>query len=644
MMYNIFEIFTKKGRIMKKFIAILLTATFIFSAFISIVPTISYAASYSVPSDKTVGQVLEKIEELADKLEGKYFTTTGTTCSNSSCTKCRNSNVFESDWFKELFGNVSTSQIPGHAYPNGGSGYPTGWSCHGFANFAFWYVFADDNSSKVTYERVADDVQLTKENLDKYAKPGDIIRTSAGHSMMFISASENSYKVLDNNARCAGDGYNRVRVHDFTYKNVTMSISRASNYVDTPTLEVVYNANGGEIFGECIVGFNYKVTSESGLSVRNAPGTSNKRVAVIPCGGEFYVSYDEVSVSDGYVWGRTTYGNYSGWAVISDFVEVISPVKATEYCLGGTGVYMDELYERYVKDSSSGEANGIPSEKIIGYNYKVTSTTGLSLRSDAGTSNKRLVVVPYKAELYVSVDEVKVSDGYTWGKTTYGSYSGWVVISDFVEVISPVKEAADSLDNTDENIYAIYERVLKNASFTVEETGTTDEKIVGYNYKVTYSAGLSLRSDAGTSNKRLTVIPRGAEFYVSANEIKYANGYTWGKTTYGDYVGWAVISDFTSLVGTKTIIKTNIEAYAINKTDTYSVYTEKFSYGKKIEGGLKSASDFGLVKDGYKFMGWSTTPEGTSLIPAETEITPENIKALTSTQSSGKVTLFAIWG
>ena len=264
---------------MKKVIALFLAFVFSFSAFSSIGIFKINAASYTTPPDKSESQVVAKINTLVELLDGKYFTTTQQSCGNSSCTRCQNAKVFEAAWFKALFGEVSVSQISGHAYPGGGSGYALGWSCHGFANFALWYVFSSSNTDKITYERVADNVTLTESNIKKYAKPGDIIRyqtASSGHSVMFIDADENGITVIDCNARVYPDAHCCVRKHRISYNDRAMAISRATNYVDTPTLSIEYNANGGELASSEPYGTRYKVESSNGLNMRSGPGTSYK--------------------------------------------------------------------------------------------------------------------------------------------------------------------------------------------------------------------------------------------------------------------------------------------------------------------------------------------------------------------------------
>lgn len=74
-------------------------------------------------------------------------------------------------------------------------------------------------------------------------------------------------------------------------------------------------------------------------------------------------------------------------------------------------------------------ANGatIPGSDVTNDTYKVVTSDGLNMRSGAGTSNSIVQLIPKGATF--TVTETKTANGYTWGKTTYNSKSGWCVIS-----------------------------------------------------------------------------------------------------------------------------------------------------------------------------------------------------------------------
>ncbi|MBO5280596.1 MAG: InlB B-repeat-containing protein [Clostridia bacterium] len=276
----------------KKILSLFLAVLMIAGTFIAVPVTVS-AATYTTPPTLTKEQVKEKINQLSDKLHGKYFTYTGKLCefkkadgsivlpakhaackstasrcacaspvSLTECTickggswvvseNCRNSKVFTASWFKNMFSDFGipsegVNNIQYQYYPNGGDGYPTGDTCHGFAAYAQWYIFASSNSDKISRKNRIEG-KLTKDFLQNNALPGDIIRTS-GHSMIFISANESTFTVLDCNWRL-GEGPCKVYEHSISYThsdvaNKAIAITRAANY-DEGTYTISYNANGG---------------------------------------------------------------------------------------------------------------------------------------------------------------------------------------------------------------------------------------------------------------------------------------------------------------------------------------------------------------------------------------------------------------
>lgn len=59
--------------------------------------------------------------------------------------------------------------------------------------------------------------------------------------------------------------------------------------------------------------------------------------------------------------------------------------------------------------------------------YRVNSSNGLNLRKGAGTKYSALTAIPDKTDIVVT--DTRKADGYTWGKTTYGGYTGWCVLN-----------------------------------------------------------------------------------------------------------------------------------------------------------------------------------------------------------------------
>ncbi len=212
------------------------------------------------PQPITKSQVLDNIQALAKILEindgnlnngtGVYFTTYGNkSCGNSSCVECNNYYVMQSKWLTyKIDCAVDISQVPGHAYPKGSYGYPRGSSCHGFANFAQWYIFKSSNSDIVKNTRIADNIYLTKEHLKDIVMPGDIIRYTYnltegwGHSVIVISVEDTGIKVLDANFRENTYQHNITRIHTVNYNsNYPCAVSRATNYDVTDDVPPVEN-------------------------------------------------------------------------------------------------------------------------------------------------------------------------------------------------------------------------------------------------------------------------------------------------------------------------------------------------------------------------------------------------------------------
>ena len=196
------------------------------------------ASAYSSPGNVSVSAVPAKANELLSKLggDGAYFTVNKSYCKSPrekghACDNCFTSYIVNTSWFKSIFGSVSTSQFPQQYYPSGSPGSAAGWSCHGFANFAMWYIFSQSSSDQVTSKKVGV-YSLTKANFDSYVWPGDVIRTSKGHSMLVLSWNSDGYTVIDSNysgANC--QVHIGLRYYD---SSTTFAVSRATNAVDLP--------------------------------------------------------------------------------------------------------------------------------------------------------------------------------------------------------------------------------------------------------------------------------------------------------------------------------------------------------------------------------------------------------------------------
>ncbi len=190
------------------------------------------------PAFASEERALKMIYELAELLDGRYFTTNNKPCSDNSCDKCYNENVIKCSWFSELFGyTVKASQLPYYYFPDGSFKIPKGWSCFGFAAFAQWYIFAESpeysigkNVSLIVSPKTNSSAKFDYDTLNKYARPGDIIRVqkgtdkSSGHSMIFISCNKTGATVLDSNF-IEND---LVGIHTIPFKSNYGSVAYAS--------------------------------------------------------------------------------------------------------------------------------------------------------------------------------------------------------------------------------------------------------------------------------------------------------------------------------------------------------------------------------------------------------------------------------
>ncbi len=266
------------------------------------------AVSYTTPPTIGKSTVLDRIEELQDILEGKYFTSDGKVCNSSQADRCYNATIIAGSWFQKLFTEKKPSsykQFPVH-YTSTGSVTQNAYSCAGFGNFAMWYIFSSKSTDAVTTTKVKT-ISSSKANFQEYAMPGDILRVDSTHTAIFISAGASGVEVLDSNWSSTPD--NKVRTHTISYSTYSKwTISRADNYnISENTLTVNYHINGGTALP------TYKLTEATNL--RNGATTLGTTVYFTIPQGEV-ITVTETKEADGYTWGKTTYDGQSGWCVL----------------------------------------------------------------------------------------------------------------------------------------------------------------------------------------------------------------------------------------------------------------------------------------------------------------------------------------
>ncbi|MBO4869001.1 MAG: InlB B-repeat-containing protein [Clostridia bacterium] len=102
------------------------------------------------------------------------------------------------------------------------------------------------------------------------------------------------------------------------------------------SLVIYYNVNGGEV-GDIYIGDRYRVTAYDGLIIREAPGTSSKRVITMHYDSVFCVLPGDRVETGGYTWAPVRYEEYEGWSAVSDFCEMTGTVTESRYGKDGEG-------------------------------------------------------------------------------------------------------------------------------------------------------------------------------------------------------------------------------------------------------------------------------------------------------------------
>lgn len=189
------------------------------------------SAGSSILSEETIAT---RLEELKTALKGHYFTSDNKACNDSVGDTCSVENILginsENTIVKELLltnkggERLNVALMPTHYGPSGES-LSRGWSCCGFGGFAGWYIGADTITDDVNNVIVKMGCEYNKANMQKYAKPGDIIRGDSSHTFVLLSAGDSECTVLDSNWNhdC------KVTVHTIPYTNYNaVTISRCS--------------------------------------------------------------------------------------------------------------------------------------------------------------------------------------------------------------------------------------------------------------------------------------------------------------------------------------------------------------------------------------------------------------------------------
>lgn len=165
--------------------------------------------------------------------------------------------------------------------------------------------------------------------------------------------------------------------------------------------------------------------------------------------------------------------------------------------------------------------------------------------------------------------------------------------------------------------------------------GDIPNRVVGTTYRVLSTNGINMRVDAGTDQTKVSALPHNTTYTVMTGDTKEADGYTWGKTTYDGKVGWVVISDYVEKVGEEWEQPWWIVDGLVCLADGTPL-SDGYILGKTMET-IIDPTQWGLTKEGHRFVGWCTTEDGTGVIWTAGML-PEELCA-----DGDTVTLYAVW-
>lgn len=198
---------------MKKFrrvVCILLTMVML----TALAPQMAVKASADVDTNQIIRS---RIDDLYDKLRGKYFTTDQMPASGSDDQRTSNNRVIQQRWFKDLFQveDLKVSQFPETARV-----YAQGKSCAGFATFAGWYIFKNNNEDRITSSNISKKVSFNKSEVSKLdLQVGDFISlwkaSGSGHECILVELRDSGIYVLDSNYNTAHN--NAVTMHEISF-------------------------------------------------------------------------------------------------------------------------------------------------------------------------------------------------------------------------------------------------------------------------------------------------------------------------------------------------------------------------------------------------------------------------------------------
>ena len=156
-------------------------------------------------------------------------------------------------------------------------------------------------------------------------------------------------------------------------------------------------------------------------------------------------------------------------------------------------------------------------------------------------------------------------------------------------------------------------------------------------YVVSTGIGLNIRSSYSTSSSIVGVLDDNTT--ITVTETKPSGDYIWGKITHNSKTGWCALS-YGSDVYAYPLFYLN--SSLVSLTSGEKNFTQTMMCGMAKD--LYNCTTFGLKKDGYTFVGWSRSADGSTTIfdPDDATLTPEAICPEVKDKDCS-VTLYAIW-
>lgn len=623
------------------------------------------AGLYSTDSEVDKA-IRNRIGVLYSLLGKKYFNTDGeknicgTIGSGHRCDKCKASAVAKSDWFRKILGLEEDDELNPNNFSNSYRGnYHKSdrgerGACLGFAHFAEWYIFKESNSTQVTTYKVITD-SCTKNNVQKYAKIGDIIGFDDDHSAIFISCGTGGIYVL----HCNWGEPLQINLGTIPYSYANeFTISRSQNRDDV----VNYTSN--------VTGYYYIVTDSEGHNVRDLPSEDGTKKGVLPKDERVLITEYSADCK----WGWVEYGDFEGWTYVGnrDLMK-FDGVKYND-CNHNYSTFSYENthpHKEYKKCSLCGDARYTGNTKLVigctscypadGELYLCTDEEGHNIRNSASESGTTVLgVIPYNEEIVIT--DKKSVNGEEWGYVTYKDKSGWTnLYYKYMQYIKPYYCPIVTFDAKGGSVSLASKKVYINAPYGELPTPTR----TGYKFNGWYTSNDD--SITSTTNVKLT---ENQTLYAHWIPNKYtitynANGGTGAPAnqtkTHGitltlsntkpartgyTFMGWSTSlnGSVSYNAGSTYSSNSNITLYAVWQTNAYTVKynanggSGSMSNSSHIYDTAKSLNANAFTRSGYIFLGWSTSSSATT--PTYTD--KQSVKNLTSTNGS-TVNLYAVW-